>query len=125
MRQASITDLRGVVRWQEQQPAHAALASVPPTLYLGHDDVTQLRKLLEDESSDNVTLLATLRRLAAMPCTRSLLASTRIGVAVGKLRKHENKDIANLAASIVKVWKSQLKEHRDQELDALKNPRAF
>ena len=46
-----------------------------------------------------------------MPCTLKLLEESRIGVAVGKLRKHGNADVAGLAARIVRVWKKQVRTH--------------
>ena len=92
------------------------LADTPTTLYLGEDAVLRLREALEaaKAAGDDEALLGVLRRLSAMPITRPLLESTRIGVTVGHLRKREG-PVAALAGRIVAVWKAQLKEHKVQQ----------
>ena len=87
LRQASIFDCRGVVQYSSSSES-AQSAAVPTTLYLGQDDVLLLKSNLE-AATDREAILSVLRRLSAMPCTRQLLKSTRIGVAVGHLRQGE------------------------------------
>ena len=129
-RQSRITELKGVVDLAAAPSAPAAassssaadapasaaasvLADTPTTLYLGEDAVLWLREALEaaKAAGDDDALLGVLRRLSAMPITRPLLESTRIGVTVGHLRKREG-PVAALAGRIVAVWKAQLKEHK-------------
>eukprot|EP00962_Isochrysis_galbana_P035578 scaffold12209_cov134-Isochrysis_galbana.AAC.3 len=116
LRQATLQSLSGVVNWSRGERHAPALKGVPTTLYLGEEDVVDLRERLSAavSISDEDACLAILRRLAAMPCTRPLLESTSIGVVVGKLRKHHLPAVAELAAKLVKVWKCQLAEHREQ-----------
>jgi hypothetical protein len=116
LRQATLQSLSGVVDWSRAEQHASALKGVPTTLYLGEEDVVGLRERLRAAAdvSDEEACLAILRRLAAMPCTRPLLESTSIGVVVGKLRRHQLPAVAELAAKLVKVWKCQLAEHREQ-----------
>ena len=44
-----------------------------------------------------------------------MLEATRIGEAVGKLRKAEDERVSELATRIVRVWKGQIAEHREQD----------
>jgi hypothetical protein len=120
MRQATLQSLSGVVDWSRGERHASALEGVPTTLYLGEQDVVDLRERLSAavSRSDEEASLAILRRLAAMPCTRPLLESTGIGVVVGKLRKHHVPAVAELAYKLVKVWKFQLAEHRQQKSSA-------
>ena len=90
---------------------------------MGYDEVCSLRARLE-ESDQRESLLQVLRRLSAMPCTRSLLETTRIGVTVGHLRKHPDYEVQDLAGRIVKVWKAQLAEHKTQQSHAARRPAA-
>lgn len=109
LRQASIFDLAGVVQYSEET------TDVPTTLYLGEDDILRLRGTLET-ATEREDILRVLRRLSAMPCTRQVLESTRIGVAVGHLRsRHADEEVRSLAERIVSVWKRQLKEHAAQK----------
>ena len=50
-----------------------------------------------------------------MPCTRALLQSTMIGASVGRLRKHGDSEVNELASRIVLVWKAQLAEQKLQQ----------
>jgi len=119
LRQSTLHSMRGVVVWRSHQSTEgqhsSLLASIPPTLYLGERDVIELKRSLEEHVDDVQTVLSILRRLSAMPCTRALLESTRIGVAVGRLRNSSDEQIAELAKRLVRVWKSQLAEHRKQK----------
>lgn len=110
--QASLHDMRGVVDWRQQ----AALPDVPTTLYLGIEDVRRLREQLcaATAACDTDLMLIILRRLSAMPCTLPLLARSGIGKAVGKLRKHDNETVKELALRLVKVWKKQLADQKSK-----------
>ena len=131
LRQADLTQLSGVVTWDSGGAGGAAdsttlLEGIPSTLYLGEDEVNRLKERLEDATtrecpSDHLVLL---RRLSGMPCTRPLLEATQIGVTVGKLRKSADQQVAELAGRIVRVWKGQLAEHREQTKGA-KRPAAL
>ena len=60
LRQADLTQLAGVVAWDG---ASALLEGIPPTLYLGEREVTQLKERLQDASSrecpdDHLVLLS-------------------------------------------------------------------
>lgn len=116
--QTTIGQMAGVVNWRDEAATSAApeLQSIPSTLYLGQGDVETLRDLLSDaiKRDDAEAALAVMRRLSALPCTRDLLETTRVGVVVGKLRKHADAQIKELAGRLVRVWKAQLKEHKAQ-----------
>ena len=101
--------MRGVVDWRQQ----ACLPGVPTTLYLGVEDVRRLREQLCEATagSDTDLMLIILRRLSAMPCTLPLLTRSGIGKTVGKLRKHSDETVKELAIRLVKVWKKQLADH--------------
>lgn len=116
LRQATLQSLRGVVDWSRGEKHASALEGVPTTLYLGEGDVLNIRHRLSAavDKGDEEACLALLRRLAAMPCTRPLLEATNIGLLVGKLRKHSSPAVAELAVKLVRVWKAQLAEHREQ-----------
>ena len=65
LRQADLTQLAGVVAWDG---ASSLLEGIPPTLYLGEREVTQLKERLQDASArecpdDHLVLL---RRLSTM-----------------------------------------------------------
>lgn len=111
LRQASIFQLAGVVKYSEED-FHDE--SVPTTLYLGEADILKLKATLLEQPEHPDRIMKVLRRLSTVPCTRQVLESTRIGVAVGKLRQHDDDDISELAERIVAVWKRQLKEHDAQ-----------
>ena len=42
------------------------------------------------------------------------MEETEIGISVGRLRKHLDWEVQNLATRLVDVWKKQLAEHRKQ-----------
>ena len=111
LRQATIESLRKVTDYSDEADS---LPGIPHTLYLGEEAVRSLRSMLLEESGGTERVMRVLRRLSSVPVTRSLLESTSIGVTVGKLRKHPDAEVADLATKIVKVWKAQLAEHRSQ-----------
>jgi hypothetical protein len=117
--QISIHELAGVVHYREDEEA---AAGVGHTLYLGEEEVYSLKATLEDASRPTDSLMRVLRRLSAMPCTRALLETTRIGVAVGRLRRHDSTEVSELAARLVAVWKAQLA--REPAKNGSRRPRA-
>ena len=54
-------------------------------------------------------VLGSLRELSTVSCPREVLESTKIGVAVGLLRKHADTEVAALAEEVVAKWKAELK----------------
>lgn len=66
----------------------------------------RLTKFANGDSTDSGAALDVLRTLDKTTVTVTMLKETKIGHTVGKLRKHENEKIANLAKSLVKTWKS-------------------
>ena len=86
-----------------------------PTLYLGEEDLLLLKEKIEQGANNKESLMKILRRLSAVPCTRRSLEQTRIGVAVGHLRRHDDAEVSNLAERIVAVWKRQIKEEKAQQ----------
>tara|TARA_B110001452_G_scaffold228234_1_gene203531 strand:- start:709 stop:1089 length:381 start_codon:yes stop_codon:yes gene_type:complete len=67
-RQASLTDMGGVVAYQDPATSDALLEGIPSTLYLGEDDVNTLKARLLDakERGSAEDMLTVLRRLSAM-----------------------------------------------------------
>ena len=63
---------------------------------------------LESDQASRQQLLKVLTQLSATACPREMLKSTKIGVTVGKLRKHADAEVADLAASVVAAWKAGL-----------------
>jgi transcription elongation factor S-II len=80
------------------------------------DDLQMLHKRLtkfaSGESTDSGAALDVLRTLDKTVMTVGLLKETKIGHTVGKLRKHENEKIANLAKLLVKNWKNMAQSPR-------------
>jgi len=105
--QASIFDLAGVQ--QHQQQMSEADVGVAPTLYLGEADLLRLKETLEDRASDRESLLRVLRRLSTVPCTRRSLEETRIGVAVGHLRRHDDDEVSDLAERCASPFRDTLR----------------
>ena len=75
---------------------------------LSEGQILALKVTLEDAQATQQRLLDALTQLSATPCPREMLESTKIGVAVGKLRKHADAEVAELAASVVASWKAGL-----------------
>lgn len=112
LRQASLHQMAGVVKYREEVQNVEGVAN---TLYLGEEDLRRLRSTIEENEADRETLLRVLRRLSAVPITRECLEETCIGVAVGRLRRHADAAVSDLAERIVRVWKGQLSEHKKQK----------
>ncbi|KAI0065134.1 transcription elongation factor [Artomyces pyxidatus] len=78
-------------------------------------DVAELKKLvksLQHTSSDKETVdvLQVLKKEAKI--TESILRESKAGLAVGKLRSHASKDVAELAKEIVRMWKTQVDKEK-------------
>ena len=114
IRQATITQLAGVVQYDKDEEDDDALDGIPKTLYLGESDLILLKEKLHAHNDDPPLLLRLLKRLSAVPCTRAVLEATKIGVTVGKMRQHADEEVSELAERIVTVWKRQLAEHKAQ-----------
>jgi cryptochrome len=70
--------------------------------------VLEHKETLESATASSQALRDALTQLSTMHCPREMLESTKIGVAVGKLRKHADAEVADLAASVVLAWKAGL-----------------
>ena len=118
LRQASLFQLPGVAHESHQDDSTSL--GVAPTLYLGDADVLHLKATLDASAQRVDALLAVLKRLSTVPCTRAVLESTRIGVSVGHLRRHADGEVSGLAERIVAVWKRQIAEERAQKVATAK-----
>lgn len=68
---------------------------------------SSLQKSLENQNYK--AALEVLNQLSSdLIATDTILKETKIGLAVGKLRKHENKRVAEVSSEIVKKWKLQI-----------------
>ena len=68
-------------------------------------------ELLDDarRRGDTAEIRNLLRQLARAPAvSRDLLAETGVGVVVGKLKRHEDEDVASMARQLVEHWKAML-----------------
>jgi len=68
-------------------------------------------ELLDDARTrgDTAEICNLLRQLARVPTvSRDLLAETGVGVVVGKLKRHEDDDVASMARQLVEHWKAML-----------------
>ena len=68
-------------------------------------------ELLDDarRRGDTAEICNLLRQLARAPAvSRDLLAETGVGVVVGKLKRHEDEDVASMARQLVEHWKAML-----------------
>ena len=68
-------------------------------------------ELLDDARTrgDTAEICNLLRQLARVPTvSRDLLAETGVGVVVGKLKRHEDEDVASMARQLVEHWKAML-----------------
>ncbi|CAE7176078.1 unnamed protein product [Rhizoctonia solani] len=74
-------------------------------------DTAEVKKLIKDlqvatttgKPEDGVTILKQLKQNVV--ATEELLRETKAGLAIGKLRSHPRKEIADLAKELVKKWK--------------------
>ncbi|EMD35725.1 hypothetical protein CERSUDRAFT_115683 [Gelatoporia subvermispora B] len=84
-------------------------------------ELKSLVKHLHAASSDEeiVTILNTLKKEAKI--TESILRESKAGLAVGKLRSHQSKDVADLAKEIVKKWKTEVEKEKQANGGASKS----
>ncbi|KAN0060066.1 transcription elongation factor TFIIS [Thecaphora frezii] len=84
----------------------------------------QLSKL--SSSTDADAILSILKKLkAGLQPTEDIIRQSKIGVAVGKLRSHSDKKVADQAKGLVKDWKSIVdKQRKSKEAAASKSPSA-
>ncbi|XP_019620519.1 PREDICTED: transcription elongation factor A N-terminal and central domain-containing protein 2-like [Branchiostoma belcheri] len=74
------------------------------------DDIERLKVTLELEGQASGVLLEALTELNKKIPSKQVLLSTKIGHAVNKLKRHEDKEVASLARSIVYKWKHFIQE---------------
>ena len=98
-----------------KRPAPAAAASSAPGATLDEPQLLAFKKTIESSATDTPGLLTALTRLSKVSCPRQALESTKIGVAVGRLRKHDDAEVAELATSVVAKWKAQLAPAKKQK----------
>ncbi|KAG5716592.1 Transcription elongation factor S-II [Termitomyces sp. T112] len=76
-------------------------------------DAAELKKLVKQlqgasSSADIISLLNKLKN--EYEVTEAILRESKAGLAVGKLRQHASKDVADLAKELVKKWKTQVEK---------------
>ncbi|EIN06825.1 transcription elongation factor [Punctularia strigosozonata HHB-11173 SS5] len=76
-------------------------------------ELKSLAKQLQGSSSEQEIkdVLAILKKDAKI--TEAWLRESKIGLAVGKLRSHANRDISNLAKEVVKKWKAEVEKEKE------------
>jgi len=77
------------------------------------DDLRKLRKKIEkaaEEEGSSDALLEHLQKLKLVVVTRSLIKDTKIGKALGKLRKHNNESVASICSGLISEWKKIVEE---------------
>ena len=87
------------------------VASAPSTsiAMMGEATMAKHKAVLQDTKAATADVLGSLRELSTVSCPRAVLESTKIGVAVGLLRKHADAEVAALAEEVVAKWKAELK----------------
>ncbi|KAG9096847.1 RNA polymerase II elongation factor [Ceratobasidium sp. 370] len=81
-------------------------------------DTTEVKKLIKElqtvtvsgKPEDGVTILRQLKQHVV--ATEDLLRETKAGLAIGKLRSHARKEIADLAKELVKKWKEAVEAEK-------------
>ncbi|KAG9084748.1 RNA polymerase II elongation factor, partial [Ceratobasidium sp. UAMH 11750] len=81
-------------------------------------DATEVKKLIKElqtttvsgKPEDSVTILKQLKQHVV--ATEDLLRETKAGLAIGKLRTHARKEIADLAKELVKKWKEAVEAEK-------------
>ncbi|KAI8052009.1 transcription elongation factor S-II [Syncephalis plumigaleata] len=81
------------------------------------DHLLQLKKKLarQLELNDETSILSILDGFGRVRVNEDLLRSTKVGVFVGKLRKHENTRIADRAKDVVAKWRRMVKRDEAAE----------
>ncbi|KAI4381564.1 hypothetical protein MLD38_007625 [Melastoma candidum] len=73
------------------------------------DKVSRIKEILINSQEESV-LLESLGRLQSMEITVAMLKGTGIGITVNLLRKHQSKQISQLALALISLWKSMVDE---------------
>ncbi|KAG6902705.1 hypothetical protein C0995_012845 [Termitomyces sp. Mi166 len=76
-------------------------------------DAAELKKLVKQlqGASSPVDIISLLNKLKnEYEVTEAILRESKAGLAVGKLRQHSSKDVADLAKEVVKKWKTQVEK---------------
>jgi len=78
-------------------------------------DAAELKKLVKQlqpsqNPSDLIAILKTLKQ--DFTVTEAILRESKAGLAVGKLRQHASKEVADFAKDLVKKWKSQVEKDK-------------
>ncbi|KAJ3000425.1 hypothetical protein NUW54_g6789 [Trametes sanguinea] len=78
----------------------------------GAAELKPLVKSLNSASTDEeiITILNTLKQQAKI--TEAILRESKAGLAVGKLRQHASKPVAELAKEIVRKWKTEVEREK-------------
>ncbi|KAH9895904.1 transcription elongation factor [Cubamyces lactineus] len=78
----------------------------------GAAELKPLVKSLNSASTDEeiITILNTLKQQAKI--TEAILRESKAGLAVGKLRQHASKRVADLAKEIVRKWKTEVEREK-------------
>lgn len=92
-RQATIESLKGVVSVEK---------------------IFHLKTRLKLKGQSKQVLMESLEELNKKIPSREVLQSSRVGHTINRLTKHEDKDVANLASSIVNDWKAYYAAKRDR-----------
>lgn len=87
-------------------------------------DATEVKKLIKElhtattsgKPEDAITILKTLKK--DVVATEDMLRETKAGLAVGKLRNHSRKEIADLAKDLVKKWKEAVEAGKKAKASA-------
>ncbi|KAG8740232.1 RNA polymerase II elongation factor [Ceratobasidium sp. 414] len=79
-------------------------------------DATEVKKLIKELQTDGVTILKQLKHHVV--ATEDLLRETKAGLAIGKLRSHPRKEIADLAKELVKKWKEAVEAGKKAKVTA-------
>ncbi|QRV81404.1 transcription elongation factor S-II [Ceratobasidium sp. AG-Ba] len=93
-------------------------------------DATEVKKLIKElqtatssgKPEDAITILKTLKK--DVVATEDLLRETKAGLAIGKLRSHSRKEIADLAKELVKKWKEAVEAAKKAKTGASVAPAA-
>eukprot|EP01103_Thecamoeba_quadrilineata_P015703 TRINITY_DN5040_c0_g1_i1.p1 TRINITY_DN5040_c0_g1~~TRINITY_DN5040_c0_g1_i1.p1 ORF type:complete len:370 (-),score=101.86 TRINITY_DN5040_c0_g1_i1:143-1252(-) len=82
------------------------------------DDSTilKLKKDLETAVSEDNTpsVVSLLKKLGSTKISYELIKSTKIGISVGKLRKHENTEVASNSNELVDKWRNLVEAHKEK-----------
>ncbi|KAF9481448.1 transcription elongation factor [Pholiota conissans] len=75
-------------------------------------DVIELKKTVKQLQSavNDQETISILNLLKGKHVTEAILRESKIGLAVGKLRMHKSKSVADLAKELVKHWKTQVEK---------------